>query len=146
MKGLLAALVLALMPATCAHASKNALAGPVPVEVLRVIDGDTFVAKAHIWPGHSVVTSIRVRGVDAPELRGRCAAERGAARKAKAAFAGLLSAGSVFIRNIDGDKYFGRVVADVYAGQGKSASDALLAAGHARPYGGKTREAFCKKR
>jgi endonuclease YncB( thermonuclease family) len=38
-----------------------------PVEVLRVLDGDTFEARLHLWPGLEVTTWMRLRGIDAPE-------------------------------------------------------------------------------
>jgi len=30
-----------------------------PAEVLRVIDGDTFEARVHLWPGLDITTKIR---------------------------------------------------------------------------------------
>ena len=54
-----------------------------PAEVLRVIDGDTFVARVHIWPGMDVTTRVRLRGIDAPELHARCEEERSQALAAR---------------------------------------------------------------
>ena len=52
-----------------------------PIEVLRIIDGDTFEARVRVWPGLDVDTKVRLRGVDAAELHARCAGElRGASR------------------------------------------------------------------
>lgn len=39
-----------------------------PAEVVQVIDGDTFEARVHLWPGLNVTTRVRLRGIDAPEL------------------------------------------------------------------------------
>src|SRR5690348_9640474 len=47
-----------------------------PAEVLRVIDGDTFEARINLWPGLEVTTRVRLRGIDAPELRAHCDDER----------------------------------------------------------------------
>ena len=47
------------------------LHGGYPVEVLRVIDGDTFEARVRIWPGMDVTTKVRLRGIDAAELHAR---------------------------------------------------------------------------
>ena len=50
--------------------------GAHAAEVLRVIDGDTFEARVHVWPGIDITTRVRLRGIDAPELGGaRCAEE-----------------------------------------------------------------------
>ena len=48
------------------------------VEVLRVIDADTLEVRVHVWPGHTITTAVRVRGVDAPEdtRRAECEYER----------------------------------------------------------------------
>ena len=50
--------------------------GPVPAEVLAVLDGDTLVVRARIWLGQDVETRIRLDGIDAPELKGKCESER----------------------------------------------------------------------
>ena len=41
-------------------------------EALRVLDGDTFEARVRVWPGFDVTTRVRLRGIDAPEMRARC--------------------------------------------------------------------------
>lgn len=124
-------------------AAAEVFAGPVEARVLRVIDGDTFLAEALVWPGHSVRVSVRIRGIDAPEMRGRCAAEKAAAREARAALAALLGDGPVTVSNIGGAKYYGRVLADVADGEGRAVAPALLRLGLARPYDGGRRPPFC---
>ena len=47
-----------------------------PAEILRVIDGDTFEARVRVWPGLDITTKVRLRGIDAPELRAHCEGER----------------------------------------------------------------------
>ena len=34
--------------------AKDVLAGPVPAEVVRVVDGDTLLVRAEIWLGQTV--------------------------------------------------------------------------------------------
>jgi endonuclease YncB( thermonuclease family) len=128
---------------TRAQAASGVLAGPVEARVLRLIDGDTFVAEAFVWPGHSVTVSVRIRGIDAPEMRGRCEAERAAAREARAVLGRLLGQGRVLVRNIGGDKYYGRVVADVASGEGSDVAGAMLRLGMAKVYRGKTKQQTC---
>ena len=45
------------------------------VEVIRVIDGDTVEARVHLEVGRDLNTRIRLRGIDAPELKAACAQE-----------------------------------------------------------------------
>lgn len=113
------------------------------VEVVDVIDGDTFEARVHLWPGLEMVTRVRLRGIDAPEMKGGCAEEFRMAETASEALRVLLAAGDVSIFNIGPDKYNGRVVADAATRQTPSVSSALLAAGHARQYRGGRRGGWC---
>ncbi|MGB8400841.1 thermonuclease family protein [Bradyrhizobium sp.] len=114
-----------------------------PVDVIRTIDGDTFEARVHLWPGLDITTRVRLRGIDAPELKASCPAELQMAETASDALRGLLSEGDVAIFNIGPDKYSGRVVADVATRRTESVSAALLAAGHARSYHGGRRGGWC---
>ncbi len=113
------------------------------VDVLRTIDGDTFEARVHLWPGLDMVTRVRLRGIDAPELKAACAEEWRMAQTASAALRKLLAEGEVTIFNIGPDKYNGRVVADAATRQTPNVSDALLAAGQVRRYGGGRRGGWC---
>lgn len=114
-----------------------------PVDVLRTIDGDTFEARVHLAPGLEPTTRVRLRGIDAPELKAACAGELQLAEAASAALRGLLGEGGVAIYHIGPDKYNGRVVADVATRRTDSVSAALLAAGHARSYRGGHRDSWC---
>src|SRR5262245_48285092 len=38
---------------------------------IRVIDGDTFVARLRVWQEMSATMRVRVLGVDTPELKGK---------------------------------------------------------------------------
>lgn len=114
-----------------------------PVDVIRTIDGDTFEARVHLWPGLDINTRVRLRGIDAPELKASCPEELRMAEAAGNALRGLLDEGEVAITNIGPDKYNGRVVADVATRRTPSVSAALLAAGHARRYDGGHREGWC---
>ena len=114
-----------------------------PVEVLYTIDGDTFEARVHMLPGHDLVTRVRLRGIDAPELKAQCAKELQLAEAAKEALRNLLRQGEVAIYNIGPDKYEGRVVADVATKRTPNVSAALLEGGYARAYGGGHREGWC---
>ena len=126
-----------------AHARREFLAGPVAVDVIEVIDGDTFLARAKVWPGHEVTVSVRLRGIDAPERKGKCASEKAAAEEARQALEYALSAAPVAIRNISGDKYFARVVADAGNSDVADAASFMLDVDLARPYQGGKRQGWC---
>lgn len=117
-----------------------------PAEVIRVFDGDTFEARVQVWPGLEITTRIRLRGIDAPELRARCAEERVLAEAARDALATLLAQGHVGIRQVSLDKYGGRVVADASALGVKDIAETLMEGGHVRRYRGGRREGWCAGR
>src|ERR671911_2704582 len=97
------ALTLACFPASAAKLFR----GPVEAVVVEVLDGDTFLAEATVWPGHSVRVNVRIRGIDAPEMKARCDVERDAALRAREALASLFGEGPIAISNISGAKYYG---------------------------------------
>jgi endonuclease YncB( thermonuclease family) len=117
-----------------------------PVDVIRTIDGDTFEARVHLWPGLDIMTRVRLRGIDAPELKARCEKEFRMAEAASVALQNLLAEGEVAIYNIGPDKYQGRVDADVATKRTPNVSDALLAGGFARAYDGGHRSGWCASR
>ena len=119
---------------------------PQAVDVLHGIDGDTFVARVHLEAGVDLTTRIRLRGIDAPELKGQCAQEVRLAEAAGDALNNVLREGGVTIFNIGPDKYPGRVVADVATRRTPNVSAALLGSGHVRSYGGGHRNGWCGTR
>ena len=109
--------------------------------VLLVTDGDTFRARVEVWPGIDAVTAVRIRGIDTPEIKGKCPAEKAAALEAKARLAVLLN-GQVQLLHVEPDKLAGRVDADVIV-DGKPIAAILIAEGLARPYTGGARQGWC---
>ena len=130
-------------PTTAANAAKARLAGPVLAQVERVVDGDTIAVKVRIWVDQELRVLVRIRGIDAPETRGRCADETRRAKRASAYVAAALASGRVELTNISGGKYWGRVLADVRTSEGRDVGAALLKVGLARPYRGKRRNSWC---
>lgn len=142
-----AALVLALAVAAATGPARGAdrLAGPVAAEVVGVIDGDTLAVQAHIWLGQVIETRVRLLGIDAPELHGRCPRERRAAQRARQALAQWVAAGPVVLTDLRADKYGGRVLARVRDAHGRDAGEGLLRAGLAMRYGGGRRGDWCAR-
>ena len=113
------------------------LSGPYTAEVLRVIDGDTIEARVRIWLGQDVTARIRVRGIDTPELRGRCPGEREAAAGARKHLTMLLAGVPVTLSRIGNDKFGGRLDASVALPDGSDIAHAMKLAGHAREWSGR---------
>lgn len=110
--------------------------------VMAITDGDTLKGQIVVWPNVLVVTSVRLKGIDTPELKGKCESEIAAAEKARARLAKLVSKGRVTIDTITDDKYASRVDAVVRV-NGKSVGDQLVAEGLARVYTGGARAGWC---
>jgi micrococcal nuclease len=117
--------------------------GPVSAMVQAVLDGDSFRAQALVWPGHTVTVNIRIRGIDAPEMKSRCRGEQEAAGRARDALMHLIGDAPVSISNISGAKYYGRVLADVTSADGRSLAGELIALSLVRPYDGGKRKSWC---
>jgi micrococcal nuclease len=140
----LVAAALAVLAAPSGDAGmRDVLAGPVPAEVVEVLDGDTIAVRAHIWLGQELATHVRLAGIDAPELHGKCDRERRLAAAARDFLAQRLVERHVMLRDVQVDKYGGRVVARVVTDAGEDVAGALIGAGFARPYGGGTRLPWC---
>jgi endonuclease YncB( thermonuclease family) len=114
-----------------------------PAEVLRIIDGDTFVARVRVWPGLDVETKVRLRGIDAAELHARCAEEFSKAEAARVALQAILAEGDVTVSRVGVDKYGGRVDAAAATRTTPDVSAAMLAGGFARAYAGGRRAGWC---
>lgn len=124
-------------------AAAEEISGPVAADVIRVIDGDTLAVRARIWIGLDLVVSARIRGIDAPELRGKCDREKALAEAARAHLATVVAGGRLRLRRIENDKYAGRVLADIVTDDGTDLREAMLESGLARPYEGGGRDPWC---
>ncbi len=113
-----------------------------PARVLSVYDGDTVKVEAAMWPGLTWTGSVRVQGVDTPELRGKCDGEK---RKAVAARAFVRErvGNRVTLVNVRKGKYAGRVVARIRLADGTDLTELLIQARHGRPYDGGRRRGWC---
>jgi endonuclease YncB( thermonuclease family) len=121
---------------------RGPLAATYDAVVTAVIDGDTIEARVQVWFGQEIVTRVRLAGIDAPELRGACGAERHRAIAARDRLIELVAGRRVSLRQVSADKYFGRVVAEVVTDSGEI-GEMLRREGHAAPYGGRRRPSWC---
>lgn len=111
--------------------------------VVSIYDADTFRVNLPNCPElFCLGIPVRVAGIDAPEIRGKCDYERALARKAKYLTVELLKSAQVIeIRNPQRGKYF-RIIGDVYV-DGVRLADKLILSGLAREYYGGTRHGWC---
>uniref|UniRef100_UPI002147E37C thermonuclease family protein n=1 Tax=Endozoicomonas sp. ONNA1 TaxID=2828740 RepID=UPI002147E37C len=127
-----------------AFAGNSSYGGIVVNRVNSVYDGDTIRVDIDGWPeivGKNI--SIRVNGVDTPEIKGECILEKKAAIRARDfVYEKLSTAQRVELREIKRGKYF-RLIAYVYI-DGKDLSEMLINAGLARVYNGGSRRGWCK--
>ncbi|MCW8088211.1 thermonuclease family protein [Sabulicella glaciei] len=106
------------------------LMAPASAQGLRcqATDGDTLRCGAE---------RIRIIGLDAPEMRGKCPREARLARAARDRLAMLVARG-VTIEPRGRDRY-GRLLAVVRDREGWDVAQVLIAEGFARPYDGRSR-------
>ena len=117
------------------------------VKVLKIIDGDTFKIDIEkcFWKVICKNMSVRVRGVDTPEIHSKNEQEKQKAQKAKKFTEDFLNQGSVHLIYCTRDKYF-RLLCNVKVrppqiktmdySQDKDLAQALLSSGLAKPYSG----------
>ncbi|NQZ01649.1 MAG: thermonuclease family protein [Bdellovibrionales bacterium] len=116
------------------------------VQYVKNYDGDTVtfnIPGIHQFFGRKI--SVRVSGVDTPEVRTRDLCEKEKARTARKLVSNILSrAKRIDLKNVERGKYF-RVVADVVA-DGKSLKTLLLKNSLARHYdgGAKSKLPWCE--
>ena len=138
--------LLLLFPALC-FAGKQEASNFFDVKIIEIIDGDTFKIDIEkcIWKVICKNMSVRVRGIDTPELHSKDDAEKEKAQKAKQFTEDFLSKGKVNLIYCTRDKYF-RLLCNVKVrppkvkakdfSQDKDLATALLSAELAKPYTG----------
>lgn len=123
------------------------------IQVENVYDGDTIKIIYPGLPPELGKLSVRFRGVDTPEIKGKCDSEKKKAISAKNFTKKTIEkhGNNVLLENMSWDKYGGRLLADVYViekttvGYKKvNLSDLLIKNGHGRKYDGKQRYGWCK--
>lgn len=114
----------------------------IHVELVGVHDGDTIIVNLPDLPvvfGRHL--SVRLHGIDAPEIKGRCERESTQALVSRSALKTMLQRGHIELRNVRRDKYF-RVDATVFV-DGRDVNAFMLKQGYARAYDGSARQGWC---
>lgn len=107
--------------------------------VKRVHDGDTFIVDiAHVHPIIGKEISVRINGIDSPEITDKRENIRALAIKARDYVTQRLQKAKIIeLNNVRRDKYF-RILADVRL-DGIDLASELLSENLAKPYLGKTK-------
>ena len=92
-----------------------------PIEggrVIKVYDGDTITIASKLPFKESPLyrLSVRLNGIDTPEIKGKNEDEKTAAKITRDALASIILNKYITLKNIQSEKY-GRILADVYLGE-----------------------------
>lgn len=114
-------------------------------KVVRVIDGDTVTLDIDLGFGIVMTnTTVRLYGVDTPELHSSNPEERATARRAKEILEHLLSSKTVVVQTLkDKDDKYGRLLAVIKSAEDKvPVNQVLIELGLAKPYFGDKKQSF----
>ena len=115
------------------------------VKLISIHDGDTF--KVNLPCKEKLLCkniSVRVKGIDTPEIKTKNIREKEKALSAKLFTEQFLCSGEIILKNCTRDKYF-RLVCDVVIKKEKeeiNLAEKLLSSGLAVQYNGKTKSKF----
>ena len=114
------------------------------IKFIRCYDGDTCtftIPGLHPLLGERI--SVRIRGIDTPEIKGKCPEENARAREAKKLVNQILKQASrIDLMGVGRGKYF-RILASVVA-DGQDISIILIENGPAVGYGGGRKNGWCE--
>ena len=106
-------------------------------------DGDTCYVSAPVLPGKLSKMSVRVLGIDTPEIKGKCEKEKELALIGRQTANELFRAADLIeFKDLKWYKYGGRILSNVYL-DGLLYSDILIEKGLARSYDGGAKKGWC---
>jgi endonuclease YncB( thermonuclease family) len=108
-------------------------------KVIKVYDGDTITVATMLYEV-AYRFSVRLNGIDTPEIKGGSAQEKERAVLARDELSSRLMNKIVTLKNVSTEKY-GRVLADVYL-EDECINQWMIQQGHAKEYHGGHKEAF----
>lgn len=110
-------------------------------KVVKVYDGDTITLASKILNGSEIYRfSVRLNGIDSPEIKGKTEEEKQSAIKSRDALKDLIYNKCVKLSNVKTEKY-GRILAEVYLDD-LHVNKWLLDNKLAEPYDGGTKKKF----
>jgi endonuclease YncB( thermonuclease family) len=107
--------------------------------VIKCYDADTITIASKLPYDASPLyrLSVRLNGIDAPEIKGKSAEEKEVAKEARDFLSNLVLNKMIRLENVESEKY-GRILADVYLGD-VHLNELLLKERYAVKYGGGTK-------
>lgn len=107
--------------------------------VIKCYDADTITIASKLPYDASPLyrLSVRLNGIDAPEIKGKCAEEKEVAKEARDFVSNLVLNKMIRLENVESEKY-GRILADVYLGD-VHLNELLLKERYAVKYDGGTK-------
>ncbi len=107
--------------------------------VIKCYDADTITIASKLPYKESPLyrLSVRLTGIDAPEIKGKSEEEKEIAKQARDFVSNLILNKYVRLENVESEKY-GRILADVYIGD-VHLNDLLIKERYAVKYGGGTK-------
>ena len=134
-----------LLPVLAILTLTSANAADLLMPIKGVYDGDTFYSELCALPKPLKDVSIRISGIDTPEIRTTCLSEKSLGYAAKKQLEDLLAGQTeIIVKNVEWDKYGGRIDGDVYLPDGTSVAVKMIESGLARPYTGGARQSWCE--
>ncbi|MBL4907591.1 MAG: thermonuclease family protein [Sneathiella sp.] len=112
-------------------------------QVTDVYDGDSLTARISLWPGQFVDAKVRIRGIDAPEIRGNCEFEKQKAIASRDFLRTQVFGNVIRLTNVKLEKY-GRILAAVWQQDGSGLAGKMTQSGYARVYKGGKRKSWCE--
>ena len=111
-------------------------------QVIKVYDGDTITIASYMpYPNSPLYRfSVRLNGIDSPEIKGHSEQEKKAAKDSRSALNDKLLHRVVTLKNVQTEKY-GRILADVYL-EDLHINQWLLDNNYAVKYDGGTKQGF----
>ena len=108
-------------------------------KVIKLYDGDTITV-ASILLDKPYRFSVRLRGIDTPEIKGGSPHEKELAIKVRDELSKRILNKMVTLKHLETEKY-GRILADVYLGD-ECMNEWLIREGHAKKYDGGHKETW----
>jgi len=107
-------------------------------KIIKVYDGDTVTAEIDLGFDIKYKTSVRLIGIDTPELRSKYMLEKELAKNARGYLEDLIYEKEVTLITHKDDKY-GRYLCDIYLDE-LNINNEMIRIGYARPYDGGKRQ------
>jgi endonuclease YncB( thermonuclease family) len=113
-------------------------------KVIKVYDGDTITVATRLPHDDTLYRfSVRLRGIDSPEIHGKTENEKSLALKSRDALSNLIYHKIILLKKVEYEKY-GRILADVYLAESNeivstTINQWMLDENYAVPYDGGTK-------